>query len=407
MAKTHTILEVFIASPGDVAAERKVLEDVVSEFNLTWGDKHKVRLELVKWETHSRPSFGEDAQDVINKQVGDSYDIFLGIMWGRFGTPTSRAESGTEEEFARAHRRLRDGDNVQIMFYFKDAGISPSQMDGEQIVKVQAFKKQFADEFGGLYQQFETTEEFQTKARIHLSKVVQDWLDSNAGAIESKTVSTQSEPEPNDYNPLSNLTALEDGDAEEGILDLVDRGTDAMDEVVQIVNRMGEATTDLGQKFVQRTKEAKAISAAGGTPDRKLAKRVVNSAANDLDVFVKRMSVEIPEFYKQNGIFTESFSAVAMISEQDANEDAEDVNNALNSMQEYRTAIESSSQNLIEFRQTLTDMPRTTTTFNQARRRAVAIMDDLLTQMRVAASQSKDIENLLLRLLKTDGDEAQ
>jgi hypothetical protein len=180
-----------------------------------------------------------------------------------------------------------------------------------------------------------------------------------------------------------------------------------MDEVVQIVNRMGEATTDLGQKFVQRTEEAYAIPAAGRARDRKSAKRVVNSAANDLDVFVKRMSVEIPEFYKQNAIFTESFSMVAMISEQDTNEDAEDVQNALNSIQEYRRAIESSSQNVIEFRQTLSEMPRTTTAFNQARRRAVAIMDDLLTQMRVSASQSTDIENLLLRLLKTDGDAAQ
>jgi hypothetical protein len=82
MAKAHTILEIFIASPGDVVAERKVLEDVVSEFNLTWGDKHRVRLELLKWETHSRPAFGQDGQDVINKQIGDNYDIFLGIMWG-------------------------------------------------------------------------------------------------------------------------------------------------------------------------------------------------------------------------------------------------------------------------------------------------------------------------------------
>jgi hypothetical protein len=407
MAKTHTILEVFIASPGDVTPERAVLEEVVSEFNLTWGDKHKVRLELLKWETHSRPSFGEDAQDVINKQIGDSYDIFLGIMWGRFGAATARAESGTEEEFARAHERLRNGDNVQIMFYFKDAGISPSQMDGEQIVKLQAFKKQIADEFGGLYQQFETTEEFQTKARIHLSKVVQDWLESNNAAIESKKVSKRSDTEHDDYNPLANLAALDDGDAEEGLIDLVDRGTDAMDEVVQIVTRMGEATTDLGQKFVQRTNEANAIVAAGGTPDRKSAKRVVNSAANDLDFFVKRMSVEIPEYYNQNAIFTESFSTVAMISEQDNNADAEDVQSALNSIQEYRMAIESSAQNLIDFRQTLSGMPRTTTTFNQARRRTVAIMDDLLTQMRVAASQSIDIENLLLRLLKTDGGEAQ
>ena len=99
MAKSHTILQVFIASPGDVDPERAALEGVVSEFNLTWGDKHGVRLELVKWETHSRPGFGQDAQDVINRQVGDDYDIFLGIMWGRFGTATARAESGTEQQF--------------------------------------------------------------------------------------------------------------------------------------------------------------------------------------------------------------------------------------------------------------------------------------------------------------------
>ncbi len=99
MAKTHTVLEVFIASPSDVSPEREVLTNVVSEFNVTWGDKHHVRLDIIKWETHSRPAFGKDAQDIINRQVGDVYDIFLGIMWGKFGTATTRAESGTEEEF--------------------------------------------------------------------------------------------------------------------------------------------------------------------------------------------------------------------------------------------------------------------------------------------------------------------
>lgn len=175
MAKTHTILEVFVASPGDVADERRILEDVVSEFNNTWGDKHKVWLELVKWETHSRPGFGEDPQDVINKQVGDMYDIFLGIMWARFGSPTNRAESGTEEEFNRAYSRLKEVPaSVQIMFYFKDAAIPPSQIDTEQLSKVQAFKQRIADEYGGLYAEFETTDDFQTKTRIQLSKVVQE-----------------------------------------------------------------------------------------------------------------------------------------------------------------------------------------------------------------------------------------
>lgn len=404
MAKSHTVLEVFIASPGDVGPEREVLENVVSEFNLTWGDKHRVRLEILKWETHSRPAIGEDAQDVINRQIGDEYDIFLGIMWGRFGTATARADSGTEEEFQRAYDRLNNGDRVQIMFYFKDAGIPPSKLDGEQIAKVQTFKKKIADEYGGLYYQFESTDDFQTKARIHLSKVVQDWLDSNSGAIESKTVAKTVELEAEEYNPLANLSALDASDVEEGVIELVDRGTEAMDEVIEIVNRMALATTDLGDKFTQRTAEAKAISQKN---DRKSAKRVANNAANDIEVFVKRMSVEIPEFYKQNAIFTESFSSVALIAEKERNEDEEDVEAALNGMQAYRNAIDSSSGNLIEFRKVLSELPRATTQFNQARRRAVAIMDDLLTQLRMASSQAKDIEDLLRRLLKTDADEPQ
>lgn len=404
MAKAHTVLEVFIASPGDVASEREVLENVVSEFNLTWGDRHRVRLEILKWETHSRPGMGEDAQDVINRQIGDEYDIFLGIMWGRFGTATARADSGTEEEFQRAYDRLKNGERVQIMFYFKDAGIPPSKLDTEQIAKLQTFKNKIADEYGGLYYQFESTDEFQTKARIHLSKVVQDWLGSNSGMIGSKTVAKTEEPESDEYNPLANLSALDACDAEEGVIELVDRGTEAMDEVVEIVNRMALATTDLGDKFTQRAAEAKAI---GQKNDHKSAKRVADNAANDIEVFVKRMSVEIPEFYKQNAIFTESFSNVALIAEKDLNEDEADVKAALSSMQGYRGAIGSSSGNLIEFKKVLSDLPRTTTQFNQARRRAVAIMDDLLAQLRMTASQANDIENLLKRLLKTDTGEAQ
>ncbi len=385
MAKTHTVLEVFIASPGDVAPERKVLESVVSEFNLTWGDKHQVHLELIKWETHSRPAFGEDAQDVINNQIGDRYDIFLGIMWGRFGTATTRSESGTEEEFNRAYNRLKNGDQVEIMFYFKDAGISPSKLDSEQISKVQKFKKKISDEYGGLYHEFEILDDFQTKARIHLSKVVQDWLNANTGAIKSKTVQEKVEQKAEEYNPLANLAALDDRDADEGVIDLMDQGTEAMDEVLQIVTRMTSAITDLGEKFNQRTKEAEAIS---DKTDRKLAKRVANNAANDIDIFVKRMSAEIPEFYNQNAIFAESFSKMALIADRDFDKDANNIDIDPDIMKEYRIAIDTSSSSLVEFKQTIAILPRMTTVFNQARRRAVAIMDDLLDQLRVVSSQT-------------------
>ncbi|TWT96796.1 hypothetical protein Pla108_25700 [Botrimarina colliarenosi] len=404
MAKSHTVLKVFIASPGDVCQEREVLTNVVSEFNVTWGDRQGVRLEVVKWETHSHPGFGEDAQDVINRQIGDEYDIFLGIMWGRYGTATGRGESGTEEEFNRAYDRLLNGDRVQVMFYFKDAGIPPSKLDGDQVLKIHAFKKRLAEECGGLFDVFETAEDFQTKVRIHLSKVVQDWLDANANAIDSKAVLKDDEGRAEMYNPLANLAALDDHDADEGILDLVDRGCDAMEEVVQIVSRMTSATVDLGEKFGQRTREAEAIRDA---TDRNSARRVANGAANDLEVFVKRMAVEIPEFYKQHSIFTDSFGSLSLSVEGELNDSVGDVESALEKIQEYRNEMSRSSGSLEYLQQSIYGMPRMTTVFNRSRRRAVAVMDDLLTQLRIASSQTRDIEKLLRRLLGSNFDRAQ
>lgn len=408
MAKSHTILEVFVASPGDVADERQILEDVVSEFNITWGDKHQVRLELLKWETHSRPGFGQDGQDVVNNQIGDTYDIFLGIMWGRFGSPTKHAESGTEEEFNRAYSRLKEAPgSVQIMFYFKDAGIPPSKINAEQFVKVQAFKKRIADEYGGLYYLFETTDDFQTKARTHLSKVVQDWLDSNSTTNESRSVTEVTLNDTNSHNPLANLAELENEDSEDGLIELIERASDAMSEVVRVIEKMTNATNDLGEKFQQRTDEMNKLTANGAKPNMNASKRVSNNAANDLEVFVQRMSVEIPEFYKQNSLAMETFCKVAMMSETDFEDDLENVQTTLNQIQEYRGAIETSSGSLLEFRTTIFDLPRMTTVFNRARRRAVAIMDDLLAQLRIASNQSEDVEQLLIRLLNKNGGCAQ
>ena len=79
-------VRVFVASPGDVDAERNTLPTVVQELNTTIAPHKNCFLELVRWETHCTPEMGRP-QGVINAQIG-RYDIFLGIMWKRFGSPT-------------------------------------------------------------------------------------------------------------------------------------------------------------------------------------------------------------------------------------------------------------------------------------------------------------------------------
>lgn len=166
---TINLYKVFLASPGDTKEERRIAKNVISEINSTLGEHNNFRVELLTWENNSAPSFGEDGQDVINNDIGLDYDIFIGIMWKRFGTPTKRADSGTEEEFNRAYSKLTNGGNLKIMFYFNSAPLEQEGLDIEQFLKVQTFKEKVKT-LGGYFWNYNTIAQFEKELRIHLSK---------------------------------------------------------------------------------------------------------------------------------------------------------------------------------------------------------------------------------------------
>ena len=116
------VVRLFVASPDDVSRERGELVKVVDRLNRIFERIKGIRIQLVRWESDTYPGVGSDAQDVINSQVDDAYDVFLGILWRRLGTPTGRAESGTVEEYTRARARFdADRASVHIMWYFKES----------------------------------------------------------------------------------------------------------------------------------------------------------------------------------------------------------------------------------------------------------------------------------------------
>lgn len=190
------LYRVFLASPGDTKEERKITEAVIESINSDFEGHFNFRVELLTWENNTSPSFGEDGQDVINKDIGLDYDIFIGIMWKRFGTPTKRAESGTEEEFTRAYDKLVNGDKIKIMFYFSSAPLEQENLDIDQFKKVQLFKKKIGD-LGGYYWTYKTLEEFQKELRKHLIKHLLDLSTFKTDKVELTTNEAQ--------KPIQNL----------------------------------------------------------------------------------------------------------------------------------------------------------------------------------------------------------
>ncbi|MGQ9373299.1 DUF4062 domain-containing protein [Acinetobacter tandoii] len=119
MPKQTTTLSIFLASPSDVNNERIIVKKVIEELNSISLKPFNIQLELINWENSTHPGFGSYPQDVINNQIGDDYDIFIGILWARFGTPTNKAESGTLEEFERAYSRFNAKKILKSVFILR------------------------------------------------------------------------------------------------------------------------------------------------------------------------------------------------------------------------------------------------------------------------------------------------
>src|SRR5664279_2408834 len=174
-------LKVFIASPSDVTDERNALRRLLRDINdvLTFLDPTRnLRTELVGYETDSYPDYGSP-QDVINRQIPVDYDIFVGIMWKRCGTPTKNAPSGTIEEYRRACEKRKQGGLPRIMFYFCDEPIAlPSEEELLQLGEVLKFRREVNEL--GLTSSYPSHGEFIEHVRGGLLRAIRDILQDEA-----------------------------------------------------------------------------------------------------------------------------------------------------------------------------------------------------------------------------------
>jgi len=189
-SQTVRLLRVFLASPGDVKLERdKAREEILGLRSLA--QKHGFDLHPLGWETDVAPNAGRP-QELINHLVREC-DLFIGILWRRFGMPSGEAESGTLEEFNLARERFVKEGAPHIILYFREVHPDFLNDPGPQLQKVLDFKKQIDEGHLALYANYRDEEHFATLLRKHLT----EWLlklDDRPDARSVRTVDVHDAP---------------------------------------------------------------------------------------------------------------------------------------------------------------------------------------------------------------------
>ncbi len=163
-SKTYRI---FISSPRDVEAERDMLERlIIEELQPRLAEVDDITLLPLLWERKVTPGMG-DIQARVFEQMG-SFDIFVGVFWKRFGTPTADHESGAEAEFRLAYKLWEQDNSRPILMYFceRPFEVPKTFEEVEQIRRVVAFREEMEEK--GLYWTYRDVDELKELARNHL-----------------------------------------------------------------------------------------------------------------------------------------------------------------------------------------------------------------------------------------------
>ena len=177
-------LRIFAASPSDMSAERAKVE-TVAEMLKPLADYLGIVLEVLDWRVVV-PKMGRPEQVILDQLKPTSWDVFIGILWHRFGTPPGGKDpntqkeylSGTEEEFRTAYRLWEKCKRPRIMIYRCIRDIPPDMLDPDQFKCVKEFFSQFEavkGEHPGLYQSFDTTDNFVKMLLHNLQRLLLDY----------------------------------------------------------------------------------------------------------------------------------------------------------------------------------------------------------------------------------------
>ena len=258
---------------------------------------HGITLRVVGWPDDGRPGVSTDPQAELNRQFSD-FDVYIGMLGSKFGSPTPRAGSGTEEEFESAMRRFQnDSTSERVLFYFMRTAADPYSIDADQLKRVQQFRETLPSR-GVVYRDFHDTASFTNLVQDHLYSIIEDdrrgdrWsavgsVPSLTGAVRDTEHLTHDGAGPAGASEVDVSLSKEDGEDESGFLDHVVAFHEAVAVFTAIVGEMRHDMDRINEQVRARATEGTTLN-----EEFKSVKHVGGSRAQQEFASKARMNVD-------------------------------------------------------------------------------------------------------------------
>jgi hypothetical protein len=181
------IVEVFLASPGDMEVERAIVRECVNTFNDQWGSEFfGLMFHVIGWE--AVPSVAQRPQARINEEANKS-DVFIGLLGRRWGTESGEYSSGFYEEFQVARQRLKTTGRPEISMFFRTPAKALLDDIGPQLSLVRQFRQELIDGKEIYFHDFDADEDL----RRHVNAVLIEYCKKSR---VSATQTSDTDPTP-------------------------------------------------------------------------------------------------------------------------------------------------------------------------------------------------------------------
>jgi len=256
-----------------------------------------------------------------------------------------------------------------------------SEINPEQLLKIQNFQSDIGKNKKVLYWEYQDTQQLNKFLRIHIPQRILDLKKSE----QTKLAIVETDE----------VLQVEILSEEFGLIDYQEMIEDSFQESTECLSRISDATEWVGEQLNKKTAEINTMTVNGNQPSRKTLKDYFIRTAKVMDNYANRIEPEIPIFqeYFEKGI--DALSNVINISRNDLDMEQDEIEETKESLSSLIEGISFGIESMNDFLQSVNDLPRMSKELNKAKSNVGIKLEDLLDNLRISLSIGVELKKSL------------